>query len=74
MLIYGRDWNAQLCPNMDSSNKIKRIGLEAVYVKKLLKKLGMIDIWRDVHPHEKYFTFFSHPHSVYTQCTRELII
>lgn len=30
VFICGGDCNTQLCPNMDSSNKIKRIGLEAV--------------------------------------------
>lgn len=32
VLICGGDWNIQLCPTMDSSNKIKRIGPEAIYV------------------------------------------
>lgn len=47
VLICGRDMKTQLCPNMDSSNKIKRTDSEAVYVKKWLRELGMINIWRD---------------------------
>lgn len=33
----------------------------------MLKEIGMIDIWRELHPYDKQFTFFSHPHSAYSR-------
>lgn len=31
------------------------------------KEIGMMDMWRELHPLDKCFTFFSHPHSVYSR-------
>lgn len=67
VLICGGDWNIQLQPSLDSPNRTKNIRPEALYVKKLLKEIGMIDIWREFHPYDKHFTFFPHPHSVYSR-------
>ena len=33
----------------------------------LSEELGIVDIWRLLHPNEKDFTFFSHPHSSYSR-------
>lgn len=33
----------------------------------MLKETGMIDIWRELHPSVRQFTFFSHPHTVYSR-------
>ena len=33
----------------------------------LSEELGLVDIWRLLHPDEKDFTFFSHPHSIYSR-------
>lgn len=67
VLICGGDWNVQLQPSLDSSNRTKNIRPEALYVKKMLKEIGMLDIWRELHPNDKQFTFFSHPHSAYSR-------
>lgn len=66
-LICGGDWNIQLHPSLDSSNPTKKINCESLYVKKMLKETGMIDIWRELHPSVRQFTFFSHPHTVYSR-------
>lgn len=66
-LICGGDWNVQLHPTLDSSNPAKKINSESLYVKKMLKEAGMIDIWREIHPSVRQFTFFSHPHTVYSR-------
>lgn len=55
VLICGGDWNIQLHPTLDSSNKSKKIGAETMYIKKYLKEIGMIDTWRELHPLEKCF-------------------
>lgn len=40
---------------------------ETVMVKKLLHEACMMNIWRDNHPAERQFTFYSHPHSVHSR-------
>lgn len=62
VLICGGDWNVCLNPSLDSTNQTKKMQPEALYIRKLLKEIGMIDIWREVHPYKKCFTFFSCPH------------
>lgn len=39
---------------------------EAVHAEKLMKELGMMDIWRDLQPGEKVFTFFPLPFNVFS--------
>ena len=67
VLICGGDWNIQLQPPLVFSNVTKRINPETVTVKKLLLEAGMMDVWRELNPTAKQFTFFSHPHNVHSQ-------
>lgn len=32
-----------------------------------MKELGLQDVWREVNPSKRDFTFFSHPHSCYSR-------
>ena len=36
-------------------------------MRKLLKESGMIDVWKDLHPSEKHFTYYSSPHKEYSR-------
>ena len=38
-----------------------------LYVRKILKEIGMFDIWRALHPSVKQYNFFSHSHAVYSR-------
>jgi len=67
VLICGGDWNVQMHPSLDSSNPTKKINSESLYIKKMIKRIGLIDVWRDCHPSARQFTFFSHPHAVYSR-------
>ena len=67
VLICGGDWNIQLQPSLDSTNLTKRINPETITVQKLLLEAGMMDIWRETHPAERQFIFFSHPHSAHSR-------
>lgn len=58
ILIYGGDWNAQLDPTLDSTNIIKILNSESIYVKKMLKEMDMVDIVRELNPSRKRFTIF----------------
>lgn len=53
VLICGGDWNVCLNPSLDSTNQTKKMQPEALYIRKLLKEKGMIDIRKEVYPYEK---------------------
>ena len=61
VIICGGDWNVQL-QKIDSTNQHKKKNQYSGIMRKMLKESGMIDIWRELHPTEKEFTFYSHPH------------
>lgn len=67
VVICGGDWNMHLNPLLDISTKTKKIQPEVQIAKRLMKEVGMIDIWRDLHPGEKMFTFFSHSHLMFSR-------
>lgn len=66
-LICGGDLNIQLQPKLDSSNLHKRRNRNSVYMRKMLREFGVIDIWRDLHPTEKHFTYYSPCHAEYSR-------
>lgn len=67
VLICGGDWNIHLHPSRDSTSKTKNIKPEALYTKKLLNEIEMMDVWRELHPTDKGFTFFSHSHYMHSR-------
>lgn len=67
ILICGGDWNIHLNQFLDTSSKTKLPQPEAVSVKRMLKELGLFDVWRDAHSLEKKYTFFSHSHHMYSR-------
>lgn len=69
VLIRAGDWNINLHPFLDSSrtSRTKNIKPEALYTKKLLREINMMDLWRELQPTDKCFTFFSCPHSMYSR-------
>lgn len=67
ILICGGDWNIQLQPFLDFINLTKRITPETCTVKRFLLQAGTMVIWREFHPAERQFTYFSHPHSVHSR-------
>lgn len=58
-LICGGDFNIQLQPKLDLTNLHKRRNQNSVFMRKILQEFGMIDIWRDLHPTDKQFTYYS---------------
>uniref|UniRef100_A0AAX7SZD6 exodeoxyribonuclease III n=1 Tax=Astatotilapia calliptera TaxID=8154 RepID=A0AAX7SZD6_ASTCA len=67
-LILGGDWNVRFNPSLDSSNP-HAPGLNKITknIKLILKDVGLIDVWRELNPNKKDYTFFSHPHSFYSR-------
>jgi len=68
ILICGGDFNVRLQPTLDSSRPCftgeKRTTKN---IKLMLDDLGLLDIWRELNPNIKDYTFYSHPHSVYSR-------
>lgn len=67
VLICGGDWNTQMQPKLDSSNTLKTLTPRARVTKKLLMELGLIDLWRVLHPTDKQFTFYSASQVAYSR-------
>ena len=60
ILITAGDFNIQM-ESRDSSNPHKVINPESLYVKRMLREMEMFDVWRDLNPATKQYSFFSHP-------------
>lgn len=65
ILIFGGDLNVQFQPKLDTSNQCLRKNPKAIMVQRMLSELGLIDVWRELHPREKQFTYYSSRHTVY---------
>jgi len=66
-LIFGGDLNVHLQPLLDTTNPSKKKNSNTKMVQRMIKELGLIDIWRELHPREKQFTFYSASHSMYSR-------
>uniref|UniRef100_A0AAR2M341 Endonuclease/exonuclease/phosphatase domain-containing protein n=1 Tax=Pygocentrus nattereri TaxID=42514 RepID=A0AAR2M341_PYGNA len=68
ILICGGDFNITLNQVLDttSAKKSSKTPVRR-YLNTVLLELGIIDVWRELHPFERDFTFYSAPHSVYTR-------
>lgn len=62
--IYGADLNVQLQPKLDTSNQCQKKSPNAILIQRMLAELGLIDVWRESHPGEKQYTYYSPCHSV----------
>ena len=67
ILICGGDMNVQLQPKLDTTNQRQKKSPNAIFIQRMFAELGLIDVWRESHPGEKQFTYYSPCHSVYTQ-------
>uniref|UniRef100_A0A671TVT9 Reverse transcriptase domain-containing protein n=1 Tax=Sparus aurata TaxID=8175 RepID=A0A671TVT9_SPAAU len=68
LLICGGDLNIHLQPKLDTSNgKAQNTKSLVKKINILFEEVGLIDIWRDLHPNQRDFTHYSSPHSLYTR-------
>lgn len=67
VLICAGGWNMNLHPMLDHTSRSKNMKPEALYTKKLLKEISMMDVWRELHSTGKRFTLFSYPHNMYSR-------
>lgn len=85
--VLGGDFNTVLHPNEDrdlvkhTNRKFRETHNTSTQVSPLshvISALGMVDAWRLMHPVDREFTFFSHPHNSWARldylfCTPNLI-
>lgn len=73
MLIGGGDLNLRLNPLLDSSGNHKQKCNVAKKFRKTMLELGIVDIWRELNPVKRDYTYFSAPHSLYSRIDYFLI-
>lgn len=67
VLIAGGDWNQRLEPEIDTSTGGTPKSLIAKKMADLMQEVGIIDVWRELHPTTKDYTFYSSPHNSYSR-------
>lgn len=63
-LICAGDFNILLNPSLDTTNRIRRRNLIEKCINKVLKDLGLIDVWRAVNGRTPGYLLFSKTHSL----------
>lgn len=68
ILIMGGDFNSILNSKLDRSPiLIKPLSKTSKEITNLMNEMGLVDVWRFLHPKERDFTFFSHVHGSYSR-------
>lgn len=68
VLICGGDLNIRLNPKLDTSNThTVQPNLISKKINLAMKEIGLIDIWRELNPSKRDYTFFSNPHLAYSR-------
>lgn len=73
VIICGGDFNIRLNPALDSSGAAIQDRSLNRKMKALMGELGIIDVWRELHPTSRDYTHYSFPHSVYSRLDSVLI-
>lgn len=73
-IILGGDFNQVRDWVLDKSSQLNRVNSTSMTaIDRMMEELGLIDIWRLLHPSERDYTFFSHPHAAYSRIDYFLI-
>ena len=67
ILIGGGDLNQRLNPEMDTSGKTHQNNNTGRKISRLMHQMGLLDIWRDLNPTKRDYTYYSSPHSLYSR-------
>ena len=68
LIIMGGDFNLVMNPKIDTQSRTKHKSEKAADIlRKAETDIGLIDIWRCLHPCEKAFTFYSDAHKVFSR-------
>lgn len=66
VLICAGDFNTVI-DKRDTSNNKRTVTPQNKILRKGLDEIGLLDIWRVLHPTERDYTFYSAPHKVYSR-------
>ena len=69
LTVCGGDFNIRLNPKLDSST-ISTSSQNNSLIRKVnsyIEELGIADVWRELHPSNRDYTFYSCPNAVYTR-------
>lgn len=65
--ICAGDFNMVINGKLDTSNNKRNVSPLTKLLRKGLDEVGLLDVWRDLHPSDKYYTFYSAPHAVFSR-------
>lgn len=67
-IFPGGDFNQVRDLTMDKTHHLTHVNTSGILaIDVMFEEMGLVDIWRLLHPIEKDFTCFSHPHSNYSR-------
>ena len=67
VVICGGDFSIHLNPKLDVSSGKSETKLISRRMIALMTELGIVDIWRELYPNSRDYTYYSSPHAVYTR-------
>lgn len=65
ILVCGGDFNICLNFMLNSSKNTKEPKLLIKKINGLFKEIGIIDVWRELNPKVRDYTYYSYPHKIY---------
>ena len=72
--IVGGDFNLVLDPLLDrSSPKTSSLSKAATALKQGMKEIGITDVWRNLYPNQRDYSFFSSMHNTYSRIDMFLV-
>ena len=66
-LICAGDFNILLNPSLDTTNRTRRRNLTEKRINKVIKDLGLIDVWRALNGSTPGYTFYSARHTAHSR-------
>ena len=76
VLIMAGDFNLVMDPKIDSSStKVHRAAKNAKLLRKACSEIGLVDVWRELHPDQKEYTCYSGRHGTHNRldlCTKRI--
>lgn len=66
-VVCGGDFNFRLNPRLDSSNSVSQISPLMRKVNSYMVEMGIIDVWRELYPSSRDYTYYSSPFKVYAR-------
>lgn len=66
-VFCGGDLNVHLIPKLDVSRGNSDSTLISKKINALMKEMGIVDVWRELFPTRRDYSYYSTPHAVYTR-------